>query len=106
MARTRATKSRRWRWSVAPPQPNPFAAVAGDLTEHQVRLLEVKARGDSAVEDAVIEVITTVLAHAGDNITKDRRCIVFVWDTVYSTLTVTYCNARRRRAGRAAIKLH
>jgi hypothetical protein len=76
-------------WKVTPPRPNPFEAVAGDLTEYTVHLLTIERSDDAFLRDRFTEFVATVLRFADRRSRPETRLIAFMFDVVYSCLTVS-----------------
>ena len=77
-------------WKSSKPAPDPFEAVAGDLTEYQVHFARSAALDHADIEAAIVEVVQKALGFAQAN--RGERCkrLLFLWDVVYATLTAVY----------------
>lgn len=77
-------------WESPNPAPDPFEAVAGDWTVHQVHSAETTAVNPSDIDAAIVEVVKKGLSFSEANKGERSKRIVFLWDVVYATLTVVY----------------
>ena len=77
-------------WQSSAPAPDPFEAVAGDLTEYQVHLAQSAAVDLAEVEGAIVEVVKKALGFSETNAGERTKRLLFLWDVVYATLTVVY----------------
>jgi hypothetical protein len=92
------------KWTHANPAPNPFEALAGDSTEYEVHLCEASASND---EDQTIlsEFLRPALLAALSVTREDAKSILFIFDPVYSLLTVVATDTDRRQDERIVYKL-
>lgn len=87
------------------PGPDPFAAEAGDSQLFRVRHISVEQTDDAAVRDAFVAVAQEAFRLAPENLDESRSLVLFSWDSVYSTLTVTFTDATAQHDASDVLKL-
>lgn len=91
-------------WEVSESQPNPFEAIAGDLTEYVVHY----ASSESTTENNVISELHECIDRAIDmfdiNIVPDSHFFLITWDEVYSSITLTVADYKMERESTHVIK--
>lgn len=93
-------------WEVHAPAVDPFDAVVGDTRQYQVRSLSIDTDEPEAIEDALDRAMAEALILALDNLPTSGGLVLFYWDPVYASLTVTFSDPKRTTEGRDVLKVH
>jgi len=77
-------------WKASKPTLDPFGAVAGDLTEYQIHFAKSAAVDPAAIEAAIGDITLKAFGFCEANAGERTKRLLFLWDVVYSILTVVY----------------
>jgi hypothetical protein len=77
-------------WKQSKPAPDPFEAIAGDLTAYQVHFADSLAIDDAGIETVIGEIVSKALGFSEANTGERAVRLLFLWDVVYATLTAVY----------------
>ena len=84
-------------WRTSEPRPNPFEAIAGDLTEYRVHFATSAASAHSDLKRHLIEVVHKAISFAKENVGDNVSRMLFLWDGVYAILTVVCTDEKMER---------
>ncbi|GAB5405046.1 MAG: hypothetical protein Aurels2KO_32770 [Aureliella sp.] len=78
------------KWKASNPACNPFEALVGDMTEYCVHQASCGATEDHELRAALLDVISKSLSFAPANVSEWITRLLFLWDVVYSEISVVY----------------
>lgn len=91
-------------WQHPRPAPNPFEAVADDLTEYEVHLCT--AREHAGEDETVLAALLAPTLAAAEQVEREEaRFVLFDFDPLYSLLTAVVTDGDRTRDERHVFKL-
>jgi len=91
-------------WRIGPPCPDPFAAIAGELTLYQVHFASSKALMTAELKGDLSQVVEKAVSLANENLRDDISRLLFLWDSVYSVFTVVYTDEKMEHDARQVTK--
>ncbi len=94
----------RSRWRVSE-EVDRFAAAVGVASSYRVHSLPIPSSDDERVHASFVDMFERVISHGLGQLGEGRNVILFIWDVVYSTLTVVATDRKRSSDGPDVFKL-
>jgi hypothetical protein len=89
--KTKTTTKKKWKWILAAPAPSPFEPEG---PVYQVRHIRVQKTDGPSIRAGFAEVVAETVRLAPANLDASRSTVMFEWDSVYCTLTVTFTDGQ------------
>ena len=89
--KTKAKTKPTMKWTAAAPSASPFEP---DGSVYQVRHISLQKTDGPSIRAALDEVMTEALRLAPANLDASKSDVMFEWDPVYATLTVTFTDGQ------------
>lgn len=99
-----APADRQLKWKATEPRPSPLSPITGDFTEYRVHFATTTVDADSDFQDHLAQTVGKAVSFAAENISSGITRLLFLWDVVYSMLTVVYTDETMTRDAPHVVK--